>query len=269
MKKVILFLVYILVVANTSFAQRSLSFQNSPNFRELGGVQVNESLKVKEGIIFRSGSFPVLTDEEKKVFVSSNINTVVDFRSDSERAKEPDYIPEGMNVRVVHAPIGSLDEKGMAKFMQVLMNPKVQVSQIDSLMIQANKGFVASIKDFAPFFQEISKPESVVLFHCTAGKDRTGLASSLFLHILGCSWETIMQDFLTSNEAQPTATIKALERYGIAKDKIDVLAGVKPSYLESAWYEINQRYKSVDNLLIQEFGIGEAEKQIIRNKYLK
>lgn len=268
MKKVILLILSTLVAVNT-FAQRSLSINNSPNFRELGGIQVNDSLSVKDGVIFRSGSFPILTDDEKKIIISSNINTIIDLRSDSERAKEPDYIPEGMKVKIVHAPIGSLDEKGMSKFMEILLKPNVKGSQIDSLMIQANKGFVASIKDFAPLFYEISRPESVVLFHCTAGKDRTGLASSLFLHILGCSWETIMQDFLMSNEFQPTASLKALEQYGVPKDVISTLSGVKASYLEAAWSEINLRYQSVDNLLMQEFGIGEAEKQFIRNKYLK
>lgn len=250
-------------------AQKNLGLEGSPNFRELGGLKSKSGDVIKEGLLYRSGSFSNLNEKDQTILKSTGINTVIDFRSDFEIEKEPDFYPEGMAVTWINAPIGSLDQKGMMQFMQVLTKPDVTPEDIDNLMIQANEGFVNSIADFKPFFDQVQKSESVVLFHCSAGKDRTGLASSLLLHALGFDWETIMQDFLTSNDAVDKMDISKMKMYGIPEQSAAQLMGVKASYLESSWKSIESKFGSVDNLLVEIFGIGEKEKELLKQKYLK
>lgn len=256
----------------TSFsaqAQKNLGMESSPNFRELGGLQVNESYQVKDDMLYRSGSFSHLPAADEQKLLATSINRVVDFRSPFEIEREPDHIPATMNAEYVPCQIGSINPSAMGGFMKVLSSEDFKKSQVDSLMIMANHGFVESIADYKPLFASIQEEESVVLFHCSAGKDRTGLASSLILHILGADWDTIMEDYLRSNEAVGKMDTSKLEMYGIPADRAKLLGGVEPEYLEAAWTGIVEKYGSVDAMLVQVFGIGEKEKEELREKYLQ
>lgn len=267
MKKIIV-VTLLLLSAGFVEAQKNLGIQGSPNFRELGGLETKNGQVFKEGMLFRSGSFPNLNEHDQAILSTTGINSVIDFRSAFEIENEPDFFPNEMNVNWINAPIGSLDQKGMSQFREVLSNPDFKSEDLDNLMIQANRGFVDHIEDFKPFFVEIQKPETIVLFHCSAGKDRTGFASSLLLHALGYDWEEILADFLTSNDAVLKADLSKMKMYGFPEDRAAQLMGVKASYLESSWKAVNEKYGSIDNMLEMVFGIGESEKELLRKKYL-
>jgi protein-tyrosine phosphatase len=261
--------ILLLVLLSTGvFAQSNVGMQGSPNFRELGGLINKEGRSLKEGMLYRSGSFADLKGEDVTLLRQTGINTIVDFRSDSEIAREPDFIPEGMQVNYLNAPIGSLDQKGMGKFMQVLTKPDFKEADVEQLMIEANLGFVDYIADFKPLFDQVQAPETVVLFHCTAGKDRTGLASSLLLHILDFDRATIFEDFMLSNAAVSKLDLSKMTAYGIPQDRAGLLMGVKESYLEAAWTAIETKYGSVDAMLQQVFGIDQKVKSSLKAKYL-
>lgn len=270
MKKInyLLYSLSLILLSGSLSAQINVGIEASPNFRELGGIPINAEKIVKEGVIFRSGSFSNLEDLDAQKFKGTGLNTIIDFRSDFEIEREPDFIPENMEINWIHAPIGSLDRSGMGKFMQVLTKEDFKPEDVDQLMIEANKGFVSSIQDFRPLFDYAQKENSVVLFHCSAGKDRTGLASSLFLHALGADWDTILEDFLRSNEAVEKTDLSKMSMYGIPEDRAKALMGVKAEYLESAWKAIEEKYGSVDSLLEKEFGLGPEEKEYLISKYL-
>jgi protein-tyrosine phosphatase len=251
-----------------SFAQKSMDIVNSPNFRSLSGIQNKEGKKIKEGIIYRSGNFSNLNDSDAAKVSAMNLTTIVDFRNDGEIQKDPDFVVEGQKIETKRAKIGSINDKEMAGFMKVLMSPKFSETVLDSLMIAASNGFTSSISDFKPFFDEVSKKETVVLFHCSAGKDRTGLASALFLHILDVSEEEIMKDYLRSNEAISKTNLSKYKAYGIPEERMATLMGVKPIYLETSWNNIIKKYGSIDAMLLSEFGIDIKIKNKIKKKYL-
>jgi protein-tyrosine phosphatase len=266
--KIIKSILLLVLVSTGVFAQSNVGMQGSPNFRELGGLINKEGRTLKEGMLYRSGSFADLKGEDVTLLRQTGINTIVDFRSDSEIAREPDFIPEGMQVNYLNAPIGSLDQKGMGKFMQVLTSPNFKEADVEQLMIEANLGFVDYIADFKPLFDQVQAPETVVLFHCTAGKDRTGLASSLLLHILDFDRATIFEDFMLSNAAVSKLDLSKMTAYGIPQDRAGLLMGVKESYLEAAWTAIETKYGSVDAMLQQVFGIDQKVKSSLKAKYL-
>ncbi|MFV8377007.1 tyrosine-protein phosphatase [Flavobacterium sp. LB1P62] len=270
MKKIIRLKVTILslFLALSSFAQQNMNIEISPNFRSLSGIQNQEGRKIKEGIIYRSGNFAKLTESDVAKFYAMKITTIVDFRSDNEIQKDPDFIPVGQKIETKRALIGSINEKEMGQFMKVLISPKFSEAALDSLMIGVSDGFTNHIKDFKPFFDEIAKDESVVLFHCTAGKDRTGLASALFLHILDVSDQEIMKDYLRSNEAIQNIDLNKYKEYGLPKERMAKLMGVKPIYLETSWNNIIKKYGSIDKMLLVEFGIDKKIKNEIKKKYL-
>ncbi|WP_200976315.1 tyrosine-protein phosphatase [Echinicola sp. 20G] len=257
-----------LISSFTAFAQQNLGLKSSPNFRELGGIEVQDGEIVKDHLIYRSGSFAHLPEEDKTKLEETKIQTIIDFRSDFEIENEPDDIPASLNASWIHTPIGSLDPKAMGKFMKVMTSESFSNEMVDALMIDANKGFVESIQDFKPLFDNLLNTNQAVLFHCSAGKDRTGFASSLILYSLGADWETIMADYLRSNEAVGKTDKSKLEMYGIPKERADYLMGVKPEYLQAAWDAVESKYGSVDVMLEKELGIGKKEKKALRKKYL-
>lgn len=267
-KQTLLYIAFGLLVSFQSQAQKNMELENSPNFRSLSGIQNKEGKKIKEGSIFRSGNFSKLTPNDITKFNELHITTIVDFRNDDEIKKDPDFIPAGQTIETKRANIGSINNKEMGQFMKVLMAPTFKETQVDSLMIAANAGFAENIKDFKPFFDEIAKEETVVLFHCTAGKDRTGFASSLLLHILNVSDEEIMKDYLKSNEAVAKTDLGKYKAYGIPEERMAKLMGVKPVYLESAWNTAIKKYGSIDKMLETELGITENVKKQIQQKYL-
>jgi protein-tyrosine phosphatase len=156
----------------------------------------------------------------------------------------------------------------MGKFMQVLTSPNFKEADVEQLMIEANLGFVDYIADFKPLFDQVQAPETVVLFHCTAGKDRTGLAASLLLHILDFDRATIFEDFMLSNAAVSKLDLSKMTAYGIPQDRAGLVMGVKESYLEAAWTAILAKYGSIDEMLLQEFGINQQIKASLKAKYL-
>jgi len=257
-----------LMIAFQTQAQKNMEIENSPNFRSLSGIHNKDGKKIKEDIIFRSGNFSKLTENDIKKFDALNITTIVDFRNDDEIKKDPDFIPAGEKIETKRANIGSINGKEMGQFMKIMMSPTFNEAQADSLMVAANAGFAESAKDFKPFFDEVKKTETVVLFHCTAGKDRTGFASSLLLHILDVSDEEIMKDYLRSNEAIAKTDLSKYKAYGIPEERMAKLMGVKQAYLESAWNAAIKKYGSIDKMLLVEYGIDKKVKKQIQKKYL-
>ncbi|WP_439487940.1 tyrosine-protein phosphatase [Algoriphagus sp.] len=258
-----------LLASLQAVAQKNLGLESSPNFRELGGLAVGGGYQIKDDMIYRSGSFSHLPEDDKEKLAKTNINTVVDFRSAFEIEREPDDIPASLQAVYVSSPIGAMDQKAMGKFMEVLNREEFKTESLDSLMVEANRNFVVHIADYKPFFESLLDQDAVVLFHCSAGKDRTGLASSLLLHILGADWDTIMSDYLRSNDAVQKLDENKLAMYGISKERARYLMGVQPVYLETAWAEINKKYGSIDAMLEKELGIGEEQKARLRAKFLK
>ncbi|GGF37457.1 tyrosine-protein phosphatase [Echinicola rosea] len=257
-----------LLTSISAQAQKNLGLEASPNFRELGGIETKDGKTVKDHMIYRSGSFTALPEGDKEKLAETGITTVIDFRSDYEIEREPDDIPASLNAEWINSSIGNIDPKSMQQFMKVLTGPSFSTDQVDSLMIAANKGFVDNITDFKPLFDHLMEKDEVVLFHCSAGKDRTGFASSLLLHALGADWDTIMADYLRSNEAVGKVDKSKLEMYGIPKERAEYMMGVKAPYLEAAWEGIREKYGDVDTMLEEELGIGKKEKKQLRKKYL-
>lgn len=264
----IIFLFFLYLCHPNLLAQKNLGLEGSLNFRELGGIKIQDSLEIKPNMLFRSGTISRLSQSDLSKFAETKIETVIDLRSQFEIEKDPDHYPESLQIKRIHSPIGSIGEEGMLAFMTALKDPNFDEKKADQLMIMANKNMVANIKDFGSIIERMKNGERI-LFHCSAGKDRTGLAGAIVLHILGADMATIFEDFLRSNENRLKAKENSDNTFGIPSEKIALLSGVKSSYLEAALFEIEHKYGSMDNMLLEEFGLDELTKSKIRRHYLQ
>jgi protein-tyrosine phosphatase len=128
------------------------------------------------------------------------------------------------------------------------------------------RGFVRrSSGRFAEFFQLLLASNEPTVFHCTAGKDRTGFAAALVLHALGATREEILRDYLLTNERLRPSTYVWK---GLDPNVAGVLWGVRPEFLQAAFEAVEQDHGSLDAYLARELGVGEAERARLRALYL-
>ena len=168
------------------------------NFRDLGGYRTADGRTVRPRTVFRSAHLGGLTDEDRAALSALGVRTIVDLRGVNEAAETPHRV-DGVECRVVGAHI----EPGVG---DRIRNAVTDGSATPHLMMQF---LTDHYRDYprrcAPGFRTLFATLSdgthrPLVFHCTAGKDRTGFASALLLTLLGVPWETVMDDYLHTNE---------------------------------------------------------------------
>ena len=168
------------------------------NFRDLGGYRTADGRTVRPRTVFRSAHLGGLTDEDRAALSALGVRTIVDLRGVNEAAETPHRV-DGVECRVVGAQI----EPGVG---DRIRNAVTDGSATPHLMMQF---LTDHYRDYprrcAPGFRTLFATLSdgthrPLVFHCTAGKDRTGFASALLLTLLGVPWETVMDDYLHTNE---------------------------------------------------------------------
>lgn len=176
-------------------AERHLPMVGGYNFRDLGGFKTKEGRYTKWGKLFRADELSNLTEDDLKYLSSIPITSVIDFRAQSEVKRSPDKLPH--TVRFTY-PIaitpGNLSSEGI--------QANLLSTNIDTQMKYMNRLLVSDppcVRAFRIFFAIVQNNLSApLIFHCSAGKDRTGMAAALVLYSLGVDEQTIMEDYLSS-----------------------------------------------------------------------
>ncbi|MCA0303837.1 MAG: tyrosine-protein phosphatase [Proteobacteria bacterium] len=168
------------------------------NFRDLGGYRTADGRRVRRSAVFRSAHLGGLTDDDRAALGRIGVRTIVDLRGVAEAAETPHAI-DGLRCRVVGAHI----EPGVG---ERIRGAVADGSATPHLMMEF---LTDHYRDYprrcAPGFRTLFATLSdgtrrPLVFHCTAGKDRTGFASALLLTLLGVPWETVMEDYLRTND---------------------------------------------------------------------
>lgn len=256
-------------------APRDLGFESVRNFRELGGYLAADGRRVRWGRFYRSARLGGITPEEKQRFAQLGIRVVLDLRSDGEIAQMPDPVFEGSEQKVISALIQKNKQ-------QVNLDPSVLFTFSPEEMLEDDAAFTERYRQM-PFdneayhylFDKLEKGETPVLFHCTAGKDRTGVAAMLILLALGVSWETIKEDYMLTNLFCGDILDEVLDKYykpgqpEHVRHFLTCIAGVELRNLEAAYESVLARYGDVQRYFSEEFGLQGARLERLRDRYLE
>lgn len=231
-----------LSMMNSIDSNRILHVKGGFNFRDLGGLPTKDGKVVKKDIFFRTDELGTLQDSDLELLSKLNVQTIVDFRTDQERAKSIDKVPSTCK-QEIHLDIVS---GNMETFVAEIEKGTADMKQ---LMFDLYKDLVLGdngIAQFVKFFEIIQNPDNAaIIYHCTAGKDRTGIATALILYALNVDLKEIEDDYLLSN-------VFLKDKYAayIAKEpKFEALLTVEPDYLYSALDAIKDKYASLANYL--------------------
>lgn len=239
-------------------AERQLPMEGGYNFRDLGGYKTKDGHHVKWGKLFRTDDMHELTDADLSYLASTGIVSVVDFRSPAEVEVAPDKLPSSVENHYPYAltpgDMSSYEELGrastahMEKYMQQLNVSLVSAPDY----VEVYKKFFALLQD------EMKVPLS---FHCSAGKDRTGMAAALILYALGVDEEIIFEDYMLSNTFLANKYQDIVEQYPRLKPMFEV----RPEFLNAGIKYVKEKHGSVENYLVN---VLEVDIEKFRTMYL-
>lgn len=253
-------------------SNRCITFDGVRNFRDLGGYKGEGGRPTRWGTLYRSGELSKFSSINEALWLSLNVDLIIDFRSLHERTRNPTNVPKERQPAVSSLEIQA---GNITKVIRELKEGKHSASRIRSLMLDINRNFVLEQTSvFQNFFALLASKQQGVIFHCSAGKDRTGFAAALLLTALGVSQEQIMQDYLLTRQFFiPEQFYKHdfSEHFAaqVSLEQIRPLLEVHPDYLNTAFDTINKEYGSVDNYLTQALGVTSAMRKTLQNHYLQ
>ena len=256
-------------------AFRHLPIAGAPNFRDLGGYKTSDGSTVKWGLLYRTDALSELTDRDQRYLERLNLKRIVDFRVPEEAAEAPDKLPPSLAPDYVAMPV-MFNGQNYADFVKRLMSGDTKDLHLENLLVDANRMFV---EQGSPIFRQwlhgLLETNGAQAFHCTAGKDRTGFAAAIFLLSLGVPKETVMQDYLASNQYLKDKNERSIWKMRVFSlfradtDGVQQLMGVRPAYLQSAFDTMEKRYGSIDNYLREALGVDDDFRAQLRARYLE
>ncbi|WP_420031862.1 tyrosine-protein phosphatase [Streptomyces sp. cg28] len=237
-------------------AERSFGIASAKNFRDAGGYRTSDGRWVKYGIVYRSNKLSNLTAAEQQRIVDQGITRDIDLRNYFERKDEPDKVPAGVTYQVADvvslAHGVSFHDPALMTLAQAiaagLFSGSSDLGQSIGYPFMVN--FVGADHAFKDLLTAVNSNAGATVYHCSAGKDRTGWGTAVLLTLLGVPRATVEADFLASND------------YTGNPDAVEL------SWLRAAFAEVDHIYGSFDAYLHKGLGLDDATIQSLRNRLL-
>lgn len=252
-----------------SARQRFILLEGSQNFRDMGGYRTADGRHVKWGVLYRSGSMAKLTNADFEKLQSLRIRTIVDLRDNGERTREPLSRPAAFTPAVLTKDY-ALDRGEISKALGTSNLTAEQARQVFDRFYAALPFSFAD--QYRQLFAQLLAGNVPLIVNCSAGKDRTGVASALILTALGVPRETVIQDYLLSKQGfQPGKTASGVDprMAGFSPEVAQVLAGVEPRYLNAAFKAIESRPGGLNGYFRNELGLTPADLKRLKRLYLE
>lgn len=228
-------------------SERHLPMAGGYNFRDLGGILTADGRYVKWGKIFRSDDLNKLTDDDLTYLSNIPITSIVDFRTEREIETAPDKTPASLkNEYTYNITPGKLSQEDISK---ATKEELVEEMKLMNRLLVSDSACVAQYKKFFSLLQD--EKEVPLMFHCSAGKDRTGMGAALILFALGVNEATIKEDYLASNVYLAGKYTPLIEEH----PNMQPLFEVKAEYLEAGIDQMKKDHGSVENYLTNVLGV--------------
>jgi protein-tyrosine phosphatase len=255
---------------------RRLPLEGTPNFRDLGGYRTTDGRYTQWGKIYRSGVLTYLTPSDMNYLGHLSIRVVCDFRTPQENTDAPEKWVDGASTEHLSLPIGADSNSNTLAEMQSFIASHPTEAQLREYMTKIYGNFVVgAAPKYAQVFAQLKQDRLPLLYHCTAGKDRTGVFSALLLLILGVPEETVLADYHLTDQylfnpihrdatsKQATSTMnKAMS--SMTPEARKAMSVADPAYLKSTLHLIDEKYGSFANYRRQKLGVSDADVEILR-----
>jgi protein-tyrosine phosphatase len=265
--------------ASSAQPGESIPIATVPNLRDLGGWSTPDG-KVRSGLIFRSAEFASLEGEDASAFGELAIRSVYDFRTEDERAQQPNVVPDGVQ-HITLDILADSAQAGPAMLLKVMDDPDAAEELLGGgkalgLFQNSYRELIdlpSARTGYKDFFEQIASPDhQPSLFHCTTGKDRTGWAAAALLLLVGVDDEDVYADYLLTNEQLLPMTKPISDQFASIGGDPELLApvlGVRKEYLDAAIAEMNSKYGAIDEYFATGLGVDSATIDTLRSTYVE
>ena len=265
--------------------------QGAPNARDLGGIETSDGGVLRKNRLIRSGMLSRLTEADVQYLKNAGLNTVVDFRTSAERIEKPDRVIEGVNYII--CPMMEGKTEGITRDKPETADEEAErtVAMAHRLMSSSGDGdgivqmrslypvLVTKeypVRHYRSFFEILLDHENgALLYHCTMGKDRVGVATALILSALGVPREAIVADYMITKERCAPGTkilIENCRKYTDDEKVLEFIAWldtVREDFIGAAFNAIDEEYGGMDTFLRSEMALDDAKLERLKNLYLE
>jgi protein-tyrosine phosphatase len=241
---------------------RDLGLASDPNLRDIGGYRTTDGQWVRMGVVYRSQALS-LSPADLAVVNTLGITADYDLRTTEEIAASPDVVPAG-------ATYTNLNVMADISITPTLTSP----AAAEAYMEEIEQDFVTNATAQAAFgtlLTDIANSDGAVLYHCTAGKDRTGWATAVLLTLLGVPQATVMQDYLLSNTYYYDSPAVQAELKAMPAAEAAVYAPlleVQAAYLQAGFAQVKASYGSMYGYAVHGLGLSPRTIAKLRHKLL-
>ena len=240
--------------------ERLIALEGAVNFRDLGGYATLDGRRTRWRVLFRADGLSELSQTDFSVMRDLGIRTVVDLRSGHE-VEQSRFDVEAHPVDFHHFPF--IDQ--LPDVEQWDRRPGLLGAQYKEMLVDAAPQIIGAL-------EVLTAPDSrPAVFHCTAGKDRTGLLSALVLSLLGVPEETVVADYALSGEAMERLRDKLIVKYPDSRDTItdiDEVFSANPANMVNLFAYLRERYGSVSEYAVT-VGVPDAVVARLREELLE
>ena len=260
----------------TVITSKYIDIPGMNNTRDLGGMRTKDGRVIRSNMLYRSSRLSELKDPD---WFTRNVELLVDMRSSREVDESPD--PEIPGVTYLHLPIFEMQASGVTRDndsdRQVgTPDPETALARMASVYAR----FVTDefcLSQYRRFIQLLFEPrEKAILWHCSAGKDRTGTGALFIQELLGVGREDIMADYLITNEYLKDEIRQFVDRIAAQNGGMDenakkgmlVFMGAHEKYPLTVYKEAETRYGNFDSFIRDGLGVSDAQREELRRRYL-
>ncbi|MBO9446966.1 tyrosine-protein phosphatase [Ruegeria sp. R14_0] len=260
--------------------ERAVPLEGVLNTRDLGGLKTEDGRTVRAKQLIRSGEIDEISNGGMQRLDDMGVSVIVDLRTTAEATAHPAQWPDGQGPARHNFPVMENESQMIDDMRASIKSGTAKAEETDALFAGAF-GYIAT--DYTDEFRDLfdvllGQPEGeAVLFHCSGGKDRTGVATALILTALGVSQKDIQADFMMSNilkdadqkAEQIAAEVNAVHGTSMTAEAVWPSLGVRESYLDEFYTSVEESYGSVDGYLRQGLGLTNEDLDTLRDRYLQ
>jgi protein-tyrosine phosphatase len=247
-----------------------IPLEGALNLRDIGGYTADGGT-VRRGLVFRSDNLNTLTDNDLATINALGIRSVFDFRGDREVELQPSRLWDSVDNHV-HLPIAgdTVQEKTFVEMVEAK-----EITEVTDTKV--GEDYVSMLEDKGDRFATVLRSIVIddhgpILFHCTAGKDRTGLAAAIIHGLCGVSRQDIVSDYEMSNAlrlpSRQAELTRQFEPMGIDIEPLLPAISAPPKAMHMALDHLESTHGSVTGYVVKVLGIAEQDVNRIRSRMI-
>lgn len=253
---------------------RVVGLDGGINFRDIGGYVNNQGRTVKWRKIMRCGHLANLTENDLDSLEQMGISKIHDFRRQEEQEQSPSCAVRAEFIDDYQISIGDI-----SRFWEFLFGGELTADSSHKLVVNSYRNCIENvIPAFSRFMRHIvDNSDSASVFHCSAGKDRTGMAAALVLSALDVPRQTIIEDYMLTLEHYDSESLIDLVEGHLRDAKVETwdrdwlvpYCSVHEDNIIAFLDAIDAGYGDVKNYLITALGLSQADLDKMHSCYLE